>query len=74
MVRGLGPDDPPDVVHAAVLRESRDVLIAGHLPNLTALLERLIGEARPFPAHGLVALETSDDGISWSERWRLGRP
>ncbi|MFI5177826.1 MAG: SixA phosphatase family protein [Vicinamibacterales bacterium] len=70
MVRGLGPDDPPDVVHAAILRETRDLLLAGHIPNLTALLQRLVGESARFPAHGLVALETRDAGVSWREGWR----
>jgi phosphohistidine phosphatase len=70
MVRGLGPDDPPDVIHAAILKETRDILIAGHIPNLTALLQRVLGDAARFPAHGMVALETLDGGVSWSELWR----
>jgi phosphohistidine phosphatase len=70
MVRGLGPDDPPDVIHAAILKETRDILLAGHIPNLTALLQRVLGDSARFPAHGMVALETLDGGVSWSELWR----
>lgn len=71
MVRGLGPDDPPGVIHLAILEETRDLLIAGHMPNIAAILRRLIGDAAEFPHHALVAVETDDSGVSWRELWRL---
>ena len=70
MMRGLLPDDPPDIMYATVLRETRDVLITGHMPNLAALLRRFAGDATAFPLHGLVALETADEGLTWRELWR----
>jgi len=71
MVRGLNPDDPPGIVHMAMLEETRDLLIAGHMPNIAAILRRLVGDAADFPHHGLVAVETVDQGASWRELWRL---
>ncbi len=71
MVRGLGPDDPPDIIHTAILGESRDLLIAGHMPNIAAIRRRLVGDAAEFPHHGFVAVETEDQGVTWRELWRL---
>ena len=54
--------------------ETRDILIAGHFPFLPRLLALLVtgGEAGvTFPQHGVVALETRDEGATWQERWRL---
>ncbi|HUL74823.1 MAG TPA: histidine phosphatase family protein [Vicinamibacterales bacterium] len=70
MVRGLGPDDPPDVIQIAILKETRDLLLVGHIPNLTALLQRFVGDSAQFPMHGIVALETTDGGATWRESWR----
>jgi phosphohistidine phosphatase len=71
MVRGLGPDDPPGVIHLAILEETKDLLIAGHMPNIAAILRRLVGDAADFPHHALVAVESDDLGVSWRELWRL---
>ena len=70
MVRGLGPDDPPEIAYLAILNEPRDVLVAGHWPHLPALLRRFLGDAATFPPHGLIAIETNDGGVSWKELWR----
>ncbi len=52
--------------------ESRDILIAGHFPHLPRLLALLLGtDSRDFPAHGVVALTTDDEGESWREIWRV---
>ncbi len=72
MVRGLGPDDDPGIVHAAVQRESQDLALVGHWPSLPALLQRLSPASAPMPLHGVVALDTSDHGLNWSEIWRSG--
>jgi phosphohistidine phosphatase len=73
--RDLQPDDPPSWIRERLRSESLDVLIAGHFPHLPRLLGLLLGEsdgsAREFPLHGVVALETEDDGESWKELWRL---
>ena len=60
----------PEIAYAAILNESRDVLLAGHWPHLPALLRRFVGDAATFPPHGLVAIETADAGVSWKELWR----
>jgi phosphohistidine phosphatase len=69
MVRGLRPDDDPEIVRDALREESKDLLAVGHMPHLPALLELLSPGAAPFPPHGAVMLETTD-GMTWKEVWR----
>lgn len=70
MVRGLGPDDSPGIIQAAIQRESQDLALVGHWPSLPALLQLLSPMSAPMPQHGVVALTTSDQGVTWSETWR----
>jgi len=73
MVRGLRPDDPPEIMLAALADATRDLVLVGHLPYLPVLRQRLIAAdaALPvFPRHGLVLLERAGDG--WQERLVLG--
>ena len=73
MIRGLRPDDPPEIVLGALADETRDLVLVGHVPNLPALRQRLIAPAAPlpvFPLHGLVLVERAADG--WQERLVLG--
>ena len=56
------------------VEQTRDILIAGHfhhLPRLHALMLKTDEAAARFPLHGVVALETCDEGERWSELWRL---
>jgi phosphohistidine phosphatase len=72
--RDLQPDDPPQWIRDRLRGETRDIAIAGHFPHLPRLLALLVtgGEAGPsFPAHGMVALVTGDEGDSWREVWRI---
>jgi phosphohistidine phosphatase len=72
--RDLQPDDPPEWMGDRLRAEARDILIVGHFPYLPRLLAWLVtgGNAGVlFPEHGIVALETQDDGKTWHERWRL---
>ena len=73
--RDLQPDDPPGWLRDRLRGEPRDILIAGHFPHLPRLLALLLtgtGDGPPsFPQHGVVALETTDDGETWQERWRI---
>ena len=72
--RDLQPDDPPQWFRDRLRGESRDIAIAGHFPHLPRLLALLVsgGEAgTDFPPHGVVALETHDDGETWHEVWRI---
>jgi phosphohistidine phosphatase len=72
--RDLQPDDPPQWMRDRLRAEARDILIVGHFPYLPRLLALLVtgGEAGvSFPENGIVALETLDEGATWSERWRL---
>ncbi|HEY7287759.1 MAG TPA: hypothetical protein VH497_20050 [Vicinamibacterales bacterium] len=72
--RDLQPDDPPQWILDRLRGETRDVLIAGHfhhLPRLHALMLKIDDASASFPLHGVVAMETSDDGAHWSELWRL---
>ena len=67
--RGLQPDDDPSTIASALEAETRDVLIASHMPFLPALLHRLVASASGFPLNGCVALERVGD--RWEERWRV---
>jgi phosphohistidine phosphatase len=69
--RDLQPDDPPSWMRDRLRHEARDLLLAGHFPHLPGLLRLLDAGAAVFPLHGIVALETSDDGETWRELWRL---
>ena len=71
--RDLQPDDPPEWIRDRLRAEPRDLLIAGHFPHLPRLLALLVGgrEDPSFPPHGIVALQTADDGETWTELWRI---
>ena len=72
--RDLQPEDPPEWIRDRLRAETRDILIAGHYPHLPGLLTLLTGTAEAhsyFPQHGVVALETEDEGKTWKELWRL---
>jgi phosphohistidine phosphatase len=69
--RDVQPGDPPAWLSDRLRGESREILIAGHFPHLPALLDLLTdGASAPFPAHGIVALASDDDGATWRELWR----
>ena len=72
-IRGMQPADPPSWIRDQVIRESRQVMLVGHLPHLPRLLTLLVtGREDPlldFPSHGLVAIEI-ENGIG-REAWRL---
>jgi len=68
--RDLQPEDPPEWMRDRLRGESRDVLIAGHYPHLPRLLNLLSSTAVTFPQHGVVVLDSPDDGETFSEAWR----
>jgi phosphohistidine phosphatase len=69
--RDLQPDDPPAWMRDRLRHEPRDLMLAGHFPHLPGLLRLLVPDAAAFPPHGIVALQTDDDGETWRELWRL---
>jgi phosphohistidine phosphatase len=71
--KDLQPDDPAQRIRDRVRAETRDVMLAGHFPNLPRLLELLVGQTKavPFPTHGVVALVSKDEGATWRELWRI---
>jgi phosphohistidine phosphatase len=71
MIRGLLPGDPPQYLRDAVTGEARDILAAGHMPSIRAILQSFSPASEPLPLHGMAALETTDAGLTWTERWRL---
>ncbi len=71
MIRGAHPEDGPAILVEALTGETRDILIAGHIPNLTATVQALLGDAGAvFPPHGAMALERDAQG-KWSQIWQL---
>jgi phosphohistidine phosphatase len=73
MVRGLRPDDPTAWLVVELRAESRDVVLAGHMPHIADLARALAGDGAGVPLHGMTALERRNDG-SWMELWRLVPP
>jgi phosphohistidine phosphatase len=72
--KGLQPDDPPEWVADRLLAEDGEVMIVGHMPHLSRLLERLLGTAgggvsAHVPVNGVVCVEETEG--RWTERWRL---
>ena len=67
----LQPGDPPSRMRDRLRGESRDVMIAGHFPHLPRLLSLLVNADASFPQHGVVALESLDEGETWKELWRI---
>jgi phosphohistidine phosphatase len=67
----LQPADPPSRMRDRLRGESRDILIAGHFPHLPRLLSLLVNHDTSFPQHGVVALESDDEGETWTELWRI---
>ena len=74
--RDLQPDDPPEWIRDRLRAETRDILIAGHYPHLPRLLTLMLSttdgaDVPSFPQHGMVAVQTDDEGKIWREIWRL---
>ncbi|MGE0450730.1 MAG: histidine phosphatase family protein [Vicinamibacterales bacterium] len=73
-VRDLQPGDPAGAMRDRIAGEPRDIMIVGHYPHLPALWALLVGDEATtlpaFPPHGIVALASYDDGVSWRESWR----
>lgn len=72
--KNLQPGDPPVWMRDRLLGETRDILIAGHVPHLPRLYTLLVtgGEDAllDFPPHGLVALATID-GTAWTVEFTI---
>lgn len=68
-VRGLRPDDPPEIILETVAHETRDLALVSHMPLLPAIRARLTSAQTPFPLHGLVLLDR-DEGAGDAGVWR----
>jgi phosphohistidine phosphatase SixA len=64
-VRGLRPDDPPEIILETIAHETRDIALVSHMPLLPAIRARLGAGQTTFPPHGLVLLD-EDAGV-WRE-------
>lgn len=69
--RDVQPDDPPGWLADRLRGEPRSVMIVGHYPHLPRLVATLLGREAAMPIHGAVALQTNDDGETWTEAWRV---
>lgn len=72
--RDVQPADRPMWMRDRLRHESNDILIVGHFPHLPRLLSLLLSGTEDgviaFPRHGVVAIETADEGETWREVWR----
>src|SRR5688572_11619148 len=69
--RGLQAYDSAEWIKDVVDRDQRDIMIVGHMAHIGRLHDLLGGSAegtRPFPAHGMVALDQRHG--RWVELWR----
>jgi phosphohistidine phosphatase len=81
-IRGLQPADIPQMLRDALLGESRDVMVVGHMPHLSRVLALLTSGAdadAPFPLNGMIALDggataKTDERALWNDGWRLASP
>jgi len=69
MVRGLRPEDPPDWIRQEVEADERDLLLVGHMPNISAVARALEPASAGVPLHGFVVFRRADDG-TWMEALR----
>src|SRR5262245_50869574 len=72
--RDIQPADPPAWMRDRLRGETRDILLVGHMPHLTGLLNLLTQHPDApdaFPPHGFVAFQSDDDGETWREIWRI---
>jgi phosphohistidine phosphatase len=72
--RDLQPTDSAQWMRDRLRGERRDILIAGHFPHLPNLMALLLGNvtaAASFPAHGIVALSSEDEGEGWKVEWLM---
>ena len=70
---GLKPMDDPAIWIDRLTAEERDIMLVGHLPHLSRLVSRLVGEdetrmVAAFRNAGVVALGL-DDNNAWSVSW-----
>jgi phosphohistidine phosphatase len=61
-VRGLQPDDPPGWILQELQAETRDVLLVGHMPNISAVAEALVAGCGGVPAHGFAIFHRDESG------------
>jgi len=73
MVRGLRPDDAPDLMRGALETEDRNIVVVSHMPLLPALAAMLTSTIESFPLHGAIALER-DGPQRYVEQWRAQPP
>ena len=74
-VGGLAPNDPPEVALELIARSPADLMLVGHLPNLSRLASRLLGSTAErslvrFRMRGVVCL-ARPDSEPWELEWAL---
>jgi len=68
MVKGLRPEDAPEMARTLVDLEERDLLLVSHMPLVPALARALVPGLDAFPMNGLVMFERVEG--RYLERWR----
>jgi len=68
MVKGLRPEDAPELARNLIDFEERDLLLVSHMPLVPALARTLMPGIEAFPVNGLVMFERVER--RYLERWR----
>ena len=74
-IAGIAPNDEVEPMRARLEKESKNIMLVGHLPYLSRLVTRLLGlEASrvvvQFQMGGVVRLDRDEAG-QWTLRWML---
>ncbi|MCH7824356.1 MAG: phosphohistidine phosphatase SixA [Acidobacteria bacterium] len=74
-ITGLAPMDDVELVRARLQEASENLMLVGHLPHLSRLTSRLLGQGADqplvqFQMGGVLRLDRDDSG-QWLVRWML---
>jgi phosphohistidine phosphatase len=70
MVRGLLPEDWPDAMAETLRHENRDLVLAGHMPNIAALALLLDERVGHLHLHSACGFERGGIDQRWVFQWR----
>lgn len=72
-IEGIAPLDPPDTAVKIIESEGveRDIVIVGHLPNLSKVVERLCGSDCVKFIYSAAVCLAKDEDRNWKVLWYI---